>query len=285
MPSPGTDPESPSRVDLAARDGTALATYRWPVGDAPRAHVLLVHGLGEHAGRYRHVARHLGAWGFAVHAYDQRGHGRSAGARGRLPRPDDLLTDLATVLDAVRAATRGPLILLGHSLGGLVAAQFVARAVRPVDALVLTSPALAAGLSAPQRLQLAIGRALVPDLAMWNQLDPTLLSHDPAVVRAYRDDPLVHDRVTARLVRTILDAGAEVRARAASWTVPTLLLWAGADRIVDPAGSAEFATRAPAPLVETRCFGALYHEIMNEADASEVFATLERWLAARFPTA
>lgn len=285
MPPTGTGPEAAARGTVATADGIALATCRWAAPPARRGRILLVHGLGEHAGRYGHVAEWLSARGWAVQAYDQRGHGRSGGSRGALPHPDALLDDLARVLDAVRADGADPLVLLGHSLGGLVAAQFVARAIRPVDALVLSSPALDPGLTGAQRLQLALGHALVPGLAMSNQLDPALLSHDPDVVRAYREDPLVHDRVTARLVRMVVDAGAEVRARATGWTVPTLLLWAGADRIVSPAGSEAFAQRAPKGVVESRRFDALFHEILNEADAAEVYGTLGRWLDARAATA
>lgn len=273
---------------IPAADGTPLAIHRWPGPAAPaRGTILIVHGLGEHAGRYHHVATQLRDHGWRVVAYDQRGHGLSGGGRGRLAHRDDLLTDLGTVLEMVRAETPGPLLLLGHSMGGLVAAQFVARARGPgmVDGLILTSPALEAGLAPAQRLQLAIGHALVPDLAMSNQLDPAFISHDAAVVRAYRADPLVHDRVTARLARALVEGGREVRARAAAWSVPTLLLWAGQDRLVSPAGSAAFAASAPKRVVESHRFDALYHEIMNESDASPVFAAIERWLAAHFPAA
>lgn len=168
-------------------------------------------------------------------------------------------------------------------MGGLVAAQFVARATRPVDGLVLSSPALDAGLSLFKRIQLAIGHTVLPDLAQSNQLDASLISHDPAVVLAYRHDPLVHDRVTARLARAIVDGGVEVLGCASSWRVPTLLMWAGADRLVAPAGSATFAAAAPGGQVHARCFQALYHEIFNALDAQPVFAELLRWLDERFP--
>ncbi len=271
---------------LTTPDGQRLHLHEWPLAQA-RGTVLIVHGLGEHAGRYDHVAARLRDQRWRVVAYDHRGHGLSGGGRGRLAHRDDLLTDLATTVDLFRAEASGPFVLLGHSMGGLVTAQFVARALRPaaIDGLILTSPALDAGLSALQRLQLAVGHALVPDLAMSNQLDPSCISHDAAVVAAYRADPLVHDRVTARLARALVDGGREVLALAGAWSVPTLLLWAGADRIVSPAGSATFAASAPKRVVESHRFDALYHEILNEtADAAApVFAAIERWLAAHFP--
>ncbi|MCL4212600.1 MAG: alpha/beta hydrolase [Gemmatimonadales bacterium] len=276
----------PTAETVPAPDGTPLAVRRWSAA-APRGHVVIVHGLGEHAGRYAHVAARVVAAGWRVSAFDLRGHGRSGGPRGGVRRADDHLRDLATVLDHLHpappggAGRAGPLVLLGHSMGGQVAALFVARAVRPVDGLVLSSPALDAGLSWFQRFQVAVGHALAPDLAQSNRLDVDRISHDPQVVRAYRDDPLVHDRVTARTARAILDGGAEVLASAPAWRVPTLLLWAGADALVSPAGSAKFAATAPASVVRARCFDALYHEILNERDAEPVFAELLAWLEAR----
>jgi alpha-beta hydrolase superfamily lysophospholipase len=120
-------------------------------------------------------------------------------------------------------------------------------------------------------------------LAIGNGLRSEFLSHDPDVVRAYDADPLVHDRVTARLVRFIRAGGAHVRSGTATWRVPTLLLWAGDDHIVAPAGSAAFAARAPRAVVSAERFDALWHEILNEREAEPVYAALERWLEARFP--
>ena len=267
---------------VRTRDGLDLVLRHWPAPVPARGTILIVHGLGEHIGRYAHVAAHLTARGWDVNGYDQRGHGASPGKRGALRAADDLLDDLARVIGAVRAASPArPFVLLGHSMGGLVAAQFVAESRGAVDALVLSSPALDAGLSLAQRLQLAVGHALVPDLAMSNQLDPNMISHDPAVVRAYVNDPLVHDRVTARLARALVNGGKTVLARAGRWPVPTLLLWAAEDRLVSPRGSAAFAAAAPTAALRAKCFEGLYHEILNERDAAPVFDALDRWLDPR----
>lgn len=274
---------------ISATDGMRLAQRRWEPANPSRGTVLIVHGLGEHCGRYEQVAAFLTARGWRVAAYDLRGHGRSEGRRGAVRHADDHLNDLAVMIDQVRAeqaATRAgerkPLLLLGHSMGGAFAAQCVVRALRPINGLILSSPALDPGLTSSQRMQLAIGSALVPWLALSNQLDVNALSHDAAVVDAYQRDPLVHDRVTPRLARAIVDAGREVIDAAPQWHVPTLLLWAGADRNVSPAGSARFAARAPSPLVTATVFPTLYHEIFNEPEAPEVLATLAQWLDARF---
>ncbi|NMM13836.1 MAG: alpha/beta hydrolase [Rhodoferax sp.] len=269
-----------------ALDGDNLALQDWPLepGVPLRGVVLLVHGLGEHAGRYDHVARRLNDWGFAVRGYDQHGHGESDGRRGGLPSDTRLLDDLADIVDSTRArmAPSTPLILLGHSLGGLVAARFVSLALRPVQALVLSSPAFDPGLNAVQRLLLAVLPKIAPNLRVGNGLDPSLLSHDPAVVAAYRADRLVHDRISGRLARFMANSGPATLALAPTWTVPTLLLYAGADQLVNPAGSRAFAAAAPKAVVSSRCFEALYHELFNELQAAPVFAELKQWLDARF---
>lgn len=276
---------------FTAGDGRNLALYDWPMhgGARPRATVLLVHGLGEHMGRYETVARHLGDWGFDVRGYDQYGHGESGGPRGGLNSDTRLLDDLGDVVDDTRARLvrrklpGTPLILLGHSLGGLVAARFVSLGLRPVDALVLSSPALDAGLSGVQKFLVATLPRIAPNLRVGNGLDARFLSHDPAVVAAYRADPRVHDRIAARLALFIAEAGRATLAEAPRWKVPTLLLWAGQDRLVSPAGSAAFAAAAPPQALTSKCFDGLYHEIFNESDPEPVFAMLRSWLEPRFP--
>ena len=271
---------------FVALDGNNLAVQDWPLapGQVLRGVVLLVHGLGEHVGRDDRLAGQLNDWGFAVRGHDQHGHGESGGPRGGLPSDTRLLDDLADIVDSTRArmGSQTPLILLGHSMGGLVAARFVALGLRPVQALVLSSPALEPGLNAVQKLLLALLPRIAPNLRMGNGLDASLISHDPTVVAAYRADKLVHDRVSARLARFIADGGPATLAQAASWSVPTLLLYAGADRLVNPAGSRAFAAAAPRTVVSAHCFETLYHEIFNELDAAPVFAELKKWLDARF---
>jgi alpha-beta hydrolase superfamily lysophospholipase len=208
----------------------------------------------------------------------------SSGAPGSLPDEHRLLDDLATVLDLSRreAAPGLPVVLLGHSLGGLIAARFVSLKLRAVDALVLSSPALDPGLNAFQKLLLATLPKIAPNLRVGNGLDANFLSHDAAVVAAYRADPLVHDRICARLALFIATAGAQTCALASQWTVPTLLIYAGQDRLVNPAGSRAFAALAPTDVVSSQCFEDLYHEIFNESDPAPVFAALRSWLALRF---
>ena len=274
---PALTPPAGQRSQL---QGLALCDWPVPAGSPARATVLLVHGLGEHLGRYAALAQALNSWGYAVRAYDQYGHGASDGPRGGLPSATRLLDDLAQVVDQTRAGmtTGQPLLLLGHSMGGLVAARFVALQRRPLEGLVLSSPALDPGLNPVQKLLVAVLPALLPNLRVGNGLDARLISHDPAVVAAYQSDPLVHDRIAARLARFIADDSAAVRAAASGWVLPTLLLYAGADRLVNPAGSRAFFQSLKPGIGTHHCYEHLYHEIFNELDAKSVFADVGNWL-------
>ena len=243
-----------------------------------RGTVVISHGLGEHSGRYDHVARFFEEQGYDVVRYDHHGHGRAPGNRGSLPHRRKLLDDLASVIDGIKR--EGELILFGHSMGGAIAAQFVAEEIRPVDRLILTSPALDTHIRKIDRVMVKLLHRILPNLPRRNGLDATKISHDPEVVAAYKSDPLVHDRVTPRLVKFILDAGKVVVENATWWHVPTLLLYAGDDFLVNRAGSERFAERAPKGFVRARVFHGLYHELLNEAEPerSEVFAVIRKWL-------
>ncbi len=273
-----------TEAPFTLRDGLNIALYDWPLPSRrrPRGVVLIVHGLGEHAWRYDPLAQRLNRWGFAVRAYDQRGHGDSGGQRGVLPDDDALLDDLAEVLEDTRKHIAQPwacpLILLGHSMGGLVAATWVLRGDVPVDALVLSSPALDAGIGALRKRLIALLDHWAPNLTLSNGLDPRHLSHDPTVVDAYRQDSRVHDRISARLARFIDANGPPVVAAAPRWHVPTLLLYAGADRLVRPEGSRAFAAVAPHEVVTSQCLEGQFHEIFNEADPSAAYGALKAWL-------
>ncbi len=284
---------------LSTVDKLPLHWRQWRhLGDRPaRGTVLIVHGLGEHIGRYEHVAQRLNAAGWNVVGHDHRGHGASGGARGDIAKEESLLCDLARVIDGLRGEPglgNGRLLLLGHSLGGLIAARFVAGGLmantagalpewfRPIDGLILSSPALDPGLSAWQRAQLWLGLRVAPHLGAGNGLKPAWICRDAVVVQAYVKDPLVHKKITPMLAQFIVDAGELVSQHAEDWVVPTLLLWAGSDRCVAPEGSAEFAAAAPADVLRAHCFEPLFHEIFNEPEKDQVFARLEAWLADKF---
>jgi len=268
---------------LTLADGRQLCMHDWPLPGA-RDGVLIVHGLGEHAGRYGPLAAWFNARGYAVRSYDQRGHGRSPGRRGALARPLELLDDLADVHDRFAASLAAPPLLLGHSMGGLVALRAVLdRRVSP-RALVLSSPALRTWAPAWEQALAARLAHVLPNLPLRSGLPFEALSHDAAVVRAYRHDPLRSGWITPRLARFIFEGGPYCIAAAASLPMPTLLLVAGADRLVDARGSRAFAAAAQASgQLTVRVFDSLCHELFNEAEPgrSQVLAQLARWLRAQ----
>lgn len=283
-----TSRSSLPRPSLSALPGEVgqLAVFDWAMpASHPLGTVLLVHGLGEHAGRYGEVAAHLHQWGFAVRAYDQQGHGQSEGPRGDLLRPGSLQADLCRVIDDTRqrpALMDTPLILLGHSMGGLVVARTLAEGLRTVDAAVLSSPALGAFPNFLQKMLLATLPRVVPHLCVDNGLNADLVSRDPDVVKAYQADPLVHRRIATGLAAWILSQGEQTLRDAPQWQVPTLLLYARQDKLVNAQATAEFADAAPQAVVQAQCFEAMYHEIFNDPDSAQVFAALKAWLLARF---
>ncbi len=272
----------PSRQRM--RDGTELLLRTWLPDPGrfaePLGSVLLVHGLAEHAGRYQHVADLLCGSGLRVRAFDLRGHGASGGARMVADHPDIYLEDLAEVYDAALHGWNELPILLGHSMGGLIAARFATARVRPVRALVLSSPALALRLAQPMLALHRVLLTLAPRLRVPNPIDARHLSHDPAVVAAYRADPLVQTTITASVLESFIRGMAQAQADAARLEAPMLMLVGGADRVVDPAGSRSFFDNAPADLRDEVWYPHGYHEIFNEAQPlrGEVFAALSDWL-------
>lgn len=266
-------------------DGIGLHLRDW--GEGRGRGVYLLHGLGEHLGRYDALARWFCARGWRVRGHDHTGHGRSGGRRGALRDERQLVEHARTLIERFAEALGEPPLLLGHSMGGALAAQLVVREGVPVRGLVLSSPALDTGIGTAQRALAALLYRLAPNLAIGNGLDPQALSHDALVVRAYLEDPLVHDRISARLLRWLTSAGEDARAAAGSLAVPTLLQVAGADRLVNPEGSRAFSRAAPEGLLTLHWYEGLYHEVYNEqeADRRRVLADLERWLRVLSPPA
>lgn len=194
-----------------------------------------------------------------------------------------MLRDAKLVIDDFAQRFATPL-LLGHSMGGLFAARFAVGALSPLGGLILSSPALAIRLSAGQKLLLAVLGALAPGLGVPNGLQTRYLSHDPAVERAYIRDPLVHSKITPRLLRALLAAVAVCQTRATELAIPTLMVVAGNDRLVDASGSDAFHAQLPPGLATLHRYQDYYHEIFNEVGAARVFDDMQAWLTAREPT-
>ena len=261
-------------------DGLRLYAQGWQPETEPKGVVCLVHGLGEHSGRYRHLAAFLNQADYALLAFDLRGHGKSEGQRGHAPGYEALLDDIAHLLaEAAERYPDRPRFLYGHSLGGNLVINYALRRRPQLAGVIATGPLLRTAFEPPAwKIPLGkIMRGLWPALSMSNEIDRQDLSRDPAVVRAYNDDPLVHDRVTARLGIDMLEAGLWALEHAAELSLPLLLMHGGADRLTSAQASREFAAQAG-----TRCtlkiWDGFYHEIHNEPEQGEVFEYLLEWL-------
>lgn len=267
---------------LCAADGTSLhvSDYLLPVGSA-RGGIVILHGLGEHSGRYRQLAQRLNDAGWSVRCYDHRGHGRSQGPRGDCPNGTPLLLDAQIVVDDFSARTGFRPFLFGHSMGGLFAAHFALSGRAAVRGVILSSPALAIRLSAFELILLKIMRVIAPRLGLPNGLQSQYLSHDPKVVAAYMADPLVHNKITARLLSSLLASIAYCEEHAGALSVPALLLVSGDDHMVDVEGSKRFHARAPQGCAQLTVYDTLYHEIFNETASDRPVADLCAWLDAQ----
>jgi alpha-beta hydrolase superfamily lysophospholipase len=243
--------------------------------------MLVVHGYAEHSGRYEGLAAWFAARGVAVHAYDQRGHGRSGGARGHAARFQEFLDDLALLLEFVRTEHPDlPLTLVGHSMGGLVVASFLTERKPTISSAVLSGPALALG-DGVSRLRIAAARALrgiAPRLVLRSGLDPGGLSRDPSVVRAYLEDPLVFRTMTTSFAAEMLAAIPRVAARAAEVAVPLLGLHGEEDPLCPLRGSRAFFASVRSPGSTLRVYPGLRHEIFYEPEREKVYEDLWSWL-------
>ena len=275
--------DAPAWVVSAARtrDGLDLRTLRWPAAGTPRAHVLLVHGIAEHAGRHADVASRFAVARIETHAFDLRGFGASAGRRAYVERWSEYHDDLEGQLAAIRTAAQAlPVVLYGHSMGGLIALGYVlADPPRPPpDLLVLSAPAVAA-IVAPWKRALAdvLGR-LVPRMEIANDLPAGGLSHDPQVEVAYRSDPLNVHRTTTRLGMELFHEQARVQgalARISALPTPTYVLHGSDDPIVPISASASLERREN---VTRRVYPQLRHEMHNEPEAAAVIGDTILWL-------
>lgn len=277
------EPDAPG-----GRQTVRLFRRSWAPAAPPRGTVLLVHGLGEHSGRYEHVARRLTERGFSVHAVDHEGHGRSDGRRGHIDRFARYLDGVEALLEAVRNEEGDcPRFLLGHSMGGLVSALFLLRHPSEFEGCVLSGP-LVTSDAEPPALVMLLNRllsVLAPRLGIL-KLDATAVSRDPDVVAAYIADPLVHDgKVTTRLVNELFVAAAALLDNANRIELPLLLLHGEADRLTSPEGSKRLHALAGSDDKTIRLYPGLYHEIFNEPEKDAVLDDVLDWLERHLPPA
>lgn len=267
--------------NFTSSDGLTIYRQAWLPDGPPRGAVMLLHGLAEHSGRYSHVADALVGVGFAVHALDHRGHGRSAGRRVYVKSYDEFQSDLLQFRRLIEAEhPQLPLVVLGHSMGGNLALGHVLDHQDGVQALVLSGPALTLGNALPTwqvRLLLLIAK-VAPRLRP-QALDASTISRDPEVVAAYRADPLVvNGKVTAGLGAALIGAMRSFPARVASLRLPILLLHGTNDQLADIGGSKDLERLAVNAQVTAHYYDGLAHEVFNEPERATVLHDLTEWL-------
>lgn len=264
-------------------DGLQLFGQGWEPETQPRGLVCLVHGLGEHSSRYDDFAQYLNEAGYAVLAFDLRGHGRSEGVRGHSPAFQAFMEDIDLYLaEAGRRYPQLPCFLYGHSLGGLLALNYVLRRKPQLAGVIVTSPGLHTPLT-EQKLKINFARwmgALLPTASLSTGLEVQAISRDPAVVQNYRSDPLVHDRSTLRMAKTTLEAIPWALEHAGEFDLPLLLMHGAADRLTYPSGTQEFAGRVQSECT-VRLWEGCYHELHNEPERAAILAAVVEWLDRR----
>lgn len=260
-------------------EGTELYGAEWPV-HTPRAVIALVHGQGEHIGRYDHVATWYNRHGIAVMGYDHQGYGRSGGKRGHAAGFDVLLDDIGLLLEKTRQRYAGvPLFLYGHSMGGGLVLNYTARRNPTLDGLIASAPWIRLAFQAPALKVMAgrIMRRILPTLTLPTGLAAHFLSHDPAVVRAYLDDPLNHDKLSAAAGIALVEGAYWLDRYAGAFSMPVLLMHGSDDMITSPAATRAFFSRVKGNVTHREWPG-MYHEIHNEKEQDEVFAYTLDWM-------
>jgi alpha-beta hydrolase superfamily lysophospholipase len=264
---------------INSADGTRLAIRSWPE-PAAKITFAVVHGLGEHSGRYERFAAGMARYQVATFAVDLRGHGNSAGQRGHVDSWSQWVDDAAAFVAHVESQTTGEVVPVGHSFGGaLMLSTVLSGRLKRSKRFVLSNPAVRLRVKVPAWKSggAKLLSRIAPRLAMDNEVDPTTVSRIPEVVSAYRTDPLVHSKISSRLFEEWRHAAEESLARADQIRIPFLILAGTDDRLIDPAGSEELHARS-AGKSELRLLAGRYHEPFNDLGSDEVFEAIAEWL-------
>jgi alpha-beta hydrolase superfamily lysophospholipase len=274
-----------SQITAKSKDGLKLVGREWKPAGALRGAVCLVHGIGEHTGRYPHVAAAFNQAGYSVLGFDLRGHGLSEGQRGFTPSYDAFLDDLDVALAETRSRNPSqPLFFYGHSLGGNLVLYHAIRRKPALAGVIASSPQLRLAFQ-PPAWKTFMGRLLFniyPAFSMPSGLEQAALSHDPEAVRAYAADPLVHDKVSARLGIGLIDVGLWLLEHAAEVAHPLLIYCGSQDRLVSADACREFAAKVKGDCT-IKIWEGLYHETHNEPQKAEVLAFMIQWLKVHTP--
>lgn len=264
---------------IKSADGTKLAYRAWPKAGADITFAV-VHGLGEHSGRYARFAEGMAKHGMSTFALDLRGHGESEGQRGHVDSWSQWIDDVSAFVSHVEHLVRAEVVPLGHSFGGAALLSTVLAGKAPtIKRFAVSSPALKLRLQAPawKTAVAPFASKIVPRLAMDNEVDPGTVSRIPEVVAAYRDDPLVHSRITSRMYTEWQKATEDILGRAGQIKIPFLILAGTADPLIDPEGSRRLHELVPS-LSELHLLEGRYHEPFNDLGSDEVFQVVADWV-------
>ena len=271
-------------LTFVGHGGLELFYRRWRPDGTPRAILLIVHGHGEHSGRYTNVVDWFVPRGYGVYAFDLRGHGRSPGKRGALESFGEFREDVRAFLDLVRQVEPAPVVLVGHSLGGLIALNYALRGSDGLAGVVASGPVLCPPGISPVLLWLTkVLDKVWPGLVLDSGLDTTALSRDPAAVQAYVNDPLVHSKGSARLAGEMMREVAWTQAHAAEMDIPCLILHGGQDRLCSPRGSRSFIDKVTFADKEYVEYEGYFHELYNDLGKEKVLSDLQAWLERHLP--
>ena len=263
-----------------SNDGLEMYAQSWEPEGTPKAVVCLVHGLGEHSGRYAHVGKAFTDVGFALAAFDLRGHGKSGGPRGHIPSFDAFMDDIEGFQKQLDERFSGlPRFLYGHSLGGILVLNYVLRRKPNFVGVISTAAGLRTSLE-EQKAKIMMARvlgALMPSVAIPSGLDPTTISRNKEVVDKYVNDPLVHDKMSLGFGKIMLSELPWTFEHAHEFSLPLLIMHGTEDKLGYARGSEEFASH-----VKQNCtlklWNGLYHELHNEPEQNEVLAFMIDWM-------
>ena len=261
------------------RDGLAIYAHGWKPRTQTKALVCLVHGIGEHSSRYAHVGNFLNQAGYALLAFDHRGHGQSEGRRGHFACCETAMHDIEDHLkQSVKHYPDTPVFLYGHSMGGNLVINYALRYRPQLSGVISTAPMLRLAFK-PSKAKELMARCLShlwPTLSLSNGLDTSDLSRDSEIVKAYDHDSLTHNRVTPCFLK-LIEAGEWALEHASEFSLPLLLMHGGKDCITSPENSRIFA-RDAGDICTLKIWDGLYHEIHNEPEKQEVLKTIVDWL-------
>lgn len=268
-----------TEIRTEAKDGVALVGNSWMPEGTPKASICLIHGLGEHTGRYAWVGETLANHGYSLTGFDFHGHGKSGGQRGHFSSLDQALDDIQTGMDYIAGRDGRPVdFIYGHSMGGNLGINFLLRRNPVLKGAVITSPGLRT-YAPPPAWKISLGKLLyniVPTFSLDNGLDINYLSHDPQIKVLYRADPLTHKYISARFGLDFLQAGEWALAHADLLRVPMLLQVGTEDHLISYSAAKEFAGKANG--CDFVGWEGLYHETHNELEKSKVLDVMIHWL-------